>query len=412
MRDFTKYFLMKSEDAVEFARDKLEFFPRGATLESAEIGDGNLNYIFRVREPASGKGVVIKQAGDTARISDQFKVSPDRNRIEHDILVIENELAPGLVPKIYGFDPVMNALAMEDLSDHAIMRGALLERRTFPLFADHITTFMVNTLLLTSDAVIDHKKKKETVKRFINPDLCEITEDLVYTEPFNDVKKRNDPFPPNADFIKRELYEDKEILLETAKMKFDFFCNAQCLIHGDLHTGSIFVREDSTKAIDPEFAFYGPAGYDVGNVIANLIFAWANADTVMEAGSKRAAFTGWLEKTIDDVMRLFVSKWKALWARCVTETVARYDGFAEWYLDGILRDTAGVAGLELCRRIVGIAHVKDITSIADRDARLRAERLCIRAAKRCILERDGIRSGADYLNVLHAAAKEYPRPRA
>ncbi|HVP18102.1 MAG TPA: S-methyl-5-thioribose kinase [Spirochaetia bacterium] len=412
MRDFDHYFIMKSADAAEFARTRFHLFEPGAVLEHAEIGDGNLNYIFRIREPATGKAAVIKQAGPTARLSDQFKVSPDRNRIEHDILVIENDLAPGLVPKVFGYDPVMNALAMEDLSDHTIMRSALLERRTFPLFADHITTFMVNTLLLTSDVVMDHKKKKETVKGFINPDLCEITEDLVYTEPFNDVKKRNDPFPPNLDFIRRELYEDKEILLETAKMKFDFFCNAQCLVHGDLHTGSIFVREDSTKAIDPEFAYYGPAGYDVGNVIANLIFAWANADTVMEQGSARSKFTGWIEKTIDEVMGMFVSKWKALWARSVTEPTARYDGFAEWYLDGILRDTAGVAGLELCRRIVGIAHVKDITSIKDEAQRLRAERLCITAAKRYIRERDRITTGSDYLDVLFKAAKKYARGHA
>ncbi|MGA2764011.1 MAG: S-methyl-5-thioribose kinase [Spirochaetia bacterium] len=412
MGDFNHYFLMKSADAAEFARTRFQLFPPGAALEHAEIGDGNLNYIFRIRDKVTGKAVVIKQAGGTARISDQFKVSPDRNRIEHDILVIENELAPGLVPQVFGYDPVMNALAMEDLSDHTIMRSALLERRTFPLFADHITTFMVNTLLLTSDAVMDHKKKKETVKSFVNPDLCEITEDLVYTEPFNDVKKRNDPFPPNLDFIRRELYEDRDILLETAKMKFDFYCNAQCLIHGDLHTGSIFVREDSTKAIDPEFAYYGPAGYDVGNVMANLIFAWANADTVMEAGAARKAFTGWLERTIDEVMGMFVSKWKALWSRSVTETVARYDGFAEWYLDSILRDTAGVTGLELCRRIVGIAHVKDITSIKAPAARLRAERLCITAAKRYILERDHIRTSSDYLGVLHTAAAKFQRPRA
>ncbi len=412
MRDFNTYFIMKSADAAEFARQRFHLFEPGAALEHAEIGDGNLNFIFRIREPATGKGVVIKQAGPTARISEQFKVSPDRNRIEHDILVIENDLAPGLVPKVYGFDPVMSALAMEDLSDHTIMRAALLERRTFPLFADHITTFMVNTLLLTSEAVMDHKKKKELVKSFINPDLCEITEDLVYTEPFNDFKKRNDPFPPNLDFIRRELYEDKEIHLETAKMKFDFYCNAQCLIHGDLHTGSIFVREDSTKAIDPEFAYYGPAGYDVGNIIANLIFAWANADTVMEEGKARRAFTGWIERTIDAVMSMFVTKWKAMWPHRVTEVVAKYDGFAEWFLDGILRDTAGVTGLELCRRIVGIAHVKDITSIKDTAARLRAERLCITAAKRCILERDRIKTGADYLEIVFQAASQYSRGRA
>ena len=412
MGDFSRYFLMKPADAEAFAREKLAFFPAGAVLERSEIGDGNLNYIFRVREPATGKAVVIKQAGDTARISDQFKVSPDRNRIEFDILTLQNELAPGLVPRVYGYDPVMNCCAMEDLSDHTIMRTALLQRRVFPLFAEHITTFMANTLLLTTDAVIDHKRKKALVGSFINPDLCEITEDLVYTEPFNDVKKRNDPFPPNLDFIRRELYEDRELLLETAKMKFDFYCNAQSLIHGDLHTGSIFVREDSTKVIDPEFAYYGPAGYDVGNIIANLIFAWANADTVMEQGSARTEFTGWLDRTIDDVMALFVAKWKKLWKERVTETVARYEGFAQWYLDGILRDTAGVAGLELCRRIVGIAHVKDMTSIQDAGMRTRAERLCLHAAKRCIKERDKVRTGADYRHIVADAAKVWARGRA
>jgi 5-methylthioribose kinase len=412
MRDFGNYFLMKPAEAAEFARDKLAFFAPGAVLEHSEIGDGNLNYIFRIREPATGKTVVIKQAGGTARISDQFKVSPDRNRIEFDILTLQNELAPGLVPRVYGYDPVMNCCAMEDLSDHTIMRAALLQRRIFPLFAEHITTFMANTLLLTTDAVMDHKKKKEVVKNFINPDLCEITEDLVYTEPFNNVKNRNDPFPQNLDFIRRELYEDKEILLETAKMKFDFFCHAQSLVHGDLHTGSIFVREDSTKVIDPEFAFYGPAGYDVGNVIANLIFAWANADTVMEAGSARTKFTGWLERTIEEVMGLFVSKWKTLWRERVSETVARYEGFAEWLLAGILRDTAGVTGLELCRRIVGIAHVKDMTSIQDASMRLRAERLCLTAAKRYIKERDRIRTGREILDIMHGAARACARGRA
>ena len=34
--------------------------------------------------------------------------------------------------------------------------------------------------------------------------------------------------------------------------------------------------QEGTKVIDPEFAFYGPMGYDIGNVIGNLFFAWAN----------------------------------------------------------------------------------------------------------------------------------------
>ncbi|MGI6765303.1 MAG: phosphotransferase [Anaerovoracaceae bacterium] len=94
--------------------------------------------------------------------------------------------------------------------------------------------------------------------------MCEITEDLVYTEPFNDVNNRNRLFEPNKEWIVENIYGDEALRLETAKLKFEFMTNAQSLVHGDLHTGSIFIKEDSMKVIDPEFAFYGPMGYDIG----------------------------------------------------------------------------------------------------------------------------------------------------
>lgn len=87
------------------------------------------------------------------------------------------------------------------------------------------------------------------------------------------------------EFVKRQLYEDKELILEVGKLKNNFMNNSQALIHGDLHSGSIFVNEESTKILDPEFAFYGPIGYDLENVIGNLFFTWANA-YVTEDGKK------------------------------------------------------------------------------------------------------------------------------
>jgi hypothetical protein len=133
------------------------------------------------------------------------------------------------------------------------------------------------------------------VKRFINPELCEITEDLVLTEPYNDCNNRNLVYHKNAAFVKRELYDDEKLHLEIAKIKFDFMNNAQALIHGDLHTGSIFVKQDSTRVFDPEFAFYGPMGYDIGNVVANLIFAWDNGVAAGET-----AFCDWTLKAIEE----------------------------------------------------------------------------------------------------------------
>ena len=393
------YFTMKESEAIQYAQTMLDYFDANAQLHCKEIGDGNLNYVFRVIDDKTGKSIIIKQAGPVARISEEFKLSTDRNRIEYEILKLQHELAPGLVPKVYKYDPIMSCCVMDDLSDHVIMRKALMEQEKFPQFSDDITTFMVNTLLLTTDVVMEHKAKKEQVKSFINPELCEITEDLVYTEPFMD-HPRNDIFPLTKPFAESELWSDKRLLLETAKLKFEFMQNAQSLLHGDLHTGSIFVKKNSTKVIDPEFAFYGPAGYDIGNIIANLIFAYVHADATILDLSKKEDYKNWLTETIIEIIDLFKIKFMKVWQDCATEKVSRHEGFDQFYLEGILKDTSGVTGLELCRRILGIAHVKDITSISDINKRARAEKICLAAGKRFILERASLLTGKDFVQLL------------
>ncbi len=400
MSRFDNYFLMKEADVIEYVKEKINFFDADAKLTVKEIGDGNLNYVFRVKEEGTDKSVIVKQAGESLRISAEMKVSTDRNRIESEILQIQDKYAPGLVPKIYKYDTIMCACAMEDLSDHELMRYALMSHKMFPRFADDISTYLVNTLLKTSDVVMEHKEKKALVKSFINPELCEISEDLVLTEPYNDVNKRNIVFEKNADFVKEQLYDDKALQLEIAKIKFEFMNNAQALIHGDLHTGSIFVKPDSTRVFDPEFAFYGPMGYDIGNVVANLFFAWDNGNA---AGA--TAFCDWVLKATAETIDLFIKKFLVCFDECVTDVMAKTEGFKEYYLDTILADTAAFAGTELIRRTVGMAQVKDVTTIANPEKRAYAERVNILCAKDIIMNRTTYKTGADFVAALKRATE-------
>ncbi|WP_368504266.1 S-methyl-5-thioribose kinase [Alkalihalophilus sp. As8PL] len=401
MTNFTvSYFTMTEKEAIEYANSNLDFFQPGANLTCKEIGDGNLNYVFRIVDQQTGQSLIIKQAGPVARISDEFKVSPDRNRIESEILRLQGELAPGFVPEVYHYDPVMNCCAMEDLSDFEILRTAFSTHKTFPNLAEHLSTFLVKTLLQTSDLVLGHKEKKELVKTFTNPELCEITEDLVYTEPFYDCP-RNDVFPGTRSYVEKEIWNDPHLALETAKLKFDFLTNTQSLLHGDFHTGSIFVTEEETKIIDPEFAFYGPAGYDLGNVVANLIFAYVNGNSEIEDPEKRENYLGYLQSTIKKTIDLFKEKFVIDYKDKVTEKVASYDGFLEHYLNGILRDAAAVTGLELCRRVIGIAHVKDLTDITNPVRRAEAEIFCLKLGKSFILNRGNFQSGSDFTEAIN-----------
>ncbi len=244
MQTFEQYFLMNTDDVIHYVKSKIDTFKNAQQITCTEIGDGNLNYVYRVANTESNESIIVKQAGTTARISDEFVLSTSRNKIETEALKLQHKLAPGLVPEIYLLDETMSCCIMEDLSKLTIMRTALTNFETFPRFAEHITDFLVNTLLCTSDVVLNHKEKKELVRSFINPELCEISEDLVFTEPFHNNFNRNEVTPGNEQFVQTLLYSNEELHLEVAKLKFHFMNNTQSLVHGDLHTGSIFIDQN------------------------------------------------------------------------------------------------------------------------------------------------------------------------
>ncbi|KPC97962.1 Methylthioribose kinase [Geobacillus sp. BCO2] len=135
--------------------------------------------------------------------------------------------------------------------------------------SQHIGEFVAKTAFYTSDFGMNQQEKKKLAQSFVNPELCKITEDLVFTDPFFDHETNNfeDELRPDVE----ALWRDDRLHLEAAKLKRKFLTEADVLLHGDLHTGSIFVSADETKVIDPEFAFYGPIGFDLGQFFANLL---------------------------------------------------------------------------------------------------------------------------------------------
>ena len=405
MSKFDHNFSMDTQDAIEYVREKMPEFFGDVPLTCHEIGDGNINYIFRVAAEDGSKSLIVKHAEGESR-SNRTATSTDRNRIEAEILAIERELAHGNVPEVYLYDPVMCCVVMEDIGDHKNLRYALIDHETYPTLAEDLAHFMAETLIRTSDMIMAPAKKKEWTKQFINPDMCSISERLVLTDPFKNSDGRNRLFPENADFLRRELYEDTALHLEAAKLKNLFQAKAQALIHGDLHSGSVFVKPGSTMVLDPEFAYYGPIGYDVGNVMAHFIFAWANAAVTMADETQRKAFQTWVEDTMATCLDRFVEKSLAILHADCTDPMYTTPGFAQWYVADILRDTAGYAGTELLRRVIGVAKVKDIEGIEDPQARVRAERICVYAAKALIMESaKRFSKGADYI-ALMAEAEE------
>lgn len=393
MNKYQEHFRMSVDDAITYTKD-FGIFPESAKLRGEEIGDGNINYIFRVIEDETGKSVVLKQADKFLRSSGR-PLDLDRNRIEAEILKLEGECAPEFVPKVYRYDDIMCVIVMEDISAYKNLRKELIAGKVFPKFADEMSSFLVDTLLPTTDLVLDRAEKKDRVRAFVNKELCDISECLVFTEPYVNDRDRNIVIPENMEYVKKHLYDDIELRAEAAKLKNNFMNNAQALIHGDLHSGSIFINEDGMKVIDPEFSFYGPMGYDIGNVIGNLFFSLVNRKHLMEAGEKKELFMGWLSQTIRDIFDMFVVKFHKKYKEIVKDPMYTNEEFEDWYLGQVLADSVGSAGLEIIRRVVGDSKVMEVTSIEDTEKRVAVERELIEIGIRFIKNRYGIKVGKD-----------------
>ncbi|SFU64398.1 5'-methylthioribose kinase [Clostridium sp. DSM 8431] len=393
---FSKYYLMNCNDVEKYIKDKIDIFSNGI-LQVDEIGDGNINYVYRVMDIVSGKSVIVKQAAKEARISENMKLDIFRGKREAQLLKIYNEIAPGFVPKVYKYDEVMSVIVMEDIKDVLVARKGLMELNIYPNFVESVSTFLSRTLFFTSDLYLNHKLKKKYLKKFINIDLCDLTENLVFTEPYNNINNQNIVTEANVDFIEKNIYKNDILHSEVAELKFKFMTNSQALLHGDLHTGAIFVNKKDIVVFDPEFVFYGPIGYDVGNLVANLCMNLCRVHfLVKEVEEAVEKFYAWLFNSIGEIIDSFMDKFNSLYEKNVTDVMAKNIGFKEKYFNDILSDTAGYAGTECIRRVVGIAKVPEITEIKDEKLRAEVEKKILQIGIDMIINRNKYKTGADY----------------
>jgi 5-methylthioribose kinase len=394
----TNYHALTHVEAVEYAQGIEDVFPDSAQLKLREIGDGNLNLVFHISDPASGRALILKQALPYAKvIGESVPLTLDRVRIECEALRIQGELCPDLTPKVYAYEPDLALIVMEDLSDHIVIRRGLMERGRYPLFAGHIGSFLARTLFFTSDLAMDQQEKKLRVKSFINPELCNITEDLILYAPYT--KSRMNIFEPHIRDAVERIWADKELHLEVTLLREKFLTKAQALLHGDLHTDNIFIKSDSTKVIDLEFAYYGPMGFDIGTVIANLLLNYSGQEGWSTDALERTDYRRYLLDTVHDLWTQFELQFRELWNEHAADRMAKTQGYQDLYVARLLQDTIGFAGAIMLCRVHGFIHVADIDHIEDAAARERAQRIALEIGVALIKRNRSARSIEEVLDI-------------
>ncbi|MBZ9936215.1 S-methyl-5-thioribose kinase [Mesorhizobium sp. BR1-1-16] len=385
-------------------RDRLGGRP--ADWSIVEVGDGNLNLVFLIDGPDGS--LCVKQSLPYVRAAGESWPLPlDRAFFEQSYYRAVAPVSEGLTPRFYYYQPELYALVMERLSPHIILRRGLIEGRRYPGAAAAVAEFAARATFATSDFGATLEEKAELMATFArNTSLIRITAEVVFTDPLAN-SPRNRWTSPELDGLAKEFRADSALKVTVAEWGRRFLTEAQALIHGDLHSGSVMVTETDTRVMDPEFAFVGPIGFDIGAFIANLVMNAIAQEGHATPGDDRKAEAEWVLSQVPVFWDTFSSRFLALWddkARGDAYPPAMFTnpgdaealaGARKAFVDRLFADAIGYAGVKTIRRILGFAHNADFELIADPARRAPLEEKAIRLARRFLLQPASFKTPAD-----------------
>ncbi|MEB8345365.1 phosphotransferase [Flavobacteriaceae bacterium KMM 6898] len=308
----------------EICLNTIGFFdPKHEQILSVEKpGEGNMNVVLRIR--TNTRSFIVKQSRPYVQKYPQIIAPIERIDVEYQFYkAITNKAIAPHIPKILTYNADNYILILEDLGDCKDMSYLYDER--------NISTSQLHQLIDIASQI--HKSTPIDYPK--NMELRLLNHQHIFVLPF---LKESD-FSLNA--IQEGLQElaltyrnDETLKKEISKVGQQYLSQGNILLHGDYYPGSWMTKGDHIYVIDPEFSFMGFAEFDIGVLAAHSIMITMNIDGLQTIKS-------------------------------------RYSGSLNELL------LAQVAGIEMMRRLIGLAQLPLNRSIQEKKLLLEIARALI-----------------------------------
>ncbi len=351
-----------------------------ASWEIREVGDGNLNLVFIVT--GSVGSVVVKQALPYVRmVGESWPLPLYRAHFEYYALVRQARRDPGVAPEVFYFDKAQALIVMEYLHPHVILRRKLINGERVAGLGETLGRFCARTAFRGSELSLESPEKKQDVGLFSgNVAIPAITESLVFTDPYFNAEM-NHHTPALSPVVER-LRGNATLKARAQRMLLKFTANAETMLHGDLHSGSIMATDTDVRVIDPEFSQYGPMAFDLGMAVANFLMAYFS-QPAHRLDSDLDAYQAWILEVIEACFTSFDAEFRHLWQtersgilfpRALFEDQGHESEAAcDALLEEIRQDALAFCGIEMHRRVLSLAHNADFEEIEETALRARLE---------------------------------------
>jgi 5-methylthioribose kinase len=305
--------------------------PAGLRVEPA--GDGNINWVRRVRSATGDRSWIVKQARPALERFPEYHASTERIVFEHRYFELVRDLdVEGVCPEVRHFDAAARVLVLEDLGeaerlDHALSRGADVAPALRAL-----GRFLAAVHAATRDPAL--------AGRFANDEMQRLHGEHIFVLPF----RANDfPLEPAVGRRALEVQADAGLVTIAGAAYARYLEPRGALVHGDVQAGNVLLLGPRPKLLDAEIAHVGDPAFDVGTLVAHVLLA---------ALGRRG---------VADAVPLVDELWNAY--RTTAHSVKRSEGRTE--ASGgppSFADVGRYAGVEVMRRTIGAARVAAVTS--------------------------------------------------
>ena len=305
----------------------------GERLTSVErAGEGNMNLTLRIA--TSERSFVLKQARPWVEKYPQIAAPADRALVEIEFYEAVAALPQvrDAMPALLGADRESRLLLLEDLGGAhdftALYAGE-------PLSSPHLQELVAYLVALHSLPAATIADRRGV---FENREMRALNHEHIFRLPLAvDNGLDLDGFTPGLAAAAARLKDDAEYVERATDLGREYLADGDTLVHGDYFPGSWLRTGAGVSVIDPEFCFLGPRAFDVGFMLGHLHLA------------------GQPRETLESVVSLYQER----------------AGVAE---GGFARRATAFAGVEIMRRLIGVAQLPLQYGIERKDELLRLSR--------------------------------------
>ncbi len=251
--------------------------PGDRLLKLEKPGEGNMNKVLRATTQSGS--FIVKQARPWVEKYPQFAAPVERLEVEATFFKIANgitALSP-YTPDILDFDAGNHIMAVEDLGTG---KG-------------YTTIYEPGTLLTAAEvealarylSLLHAWKPEPGAPAF--PRNLKLRKDLnhihIFEFPFNPDNGLNlDEIQTGLSAVAQPFQHNSVLKSRVAELGDCYIEEGPCLLHGDFYPGSWLATSSGLKVIDPEFAFMGPAAFDLGVLIAHMMLAEQSEEIIAD----------------------------------------------------------------------------------------------------------------------------------